>query len=90
MSFDRVATIGVYGSDADSFFDALVRDGADLFCDVRAGRGVRGREYVFANARRLEEKLAELGIAYRHFPELAPTKEIRSLQYSVRVAARPL
>jgi hypothetical protein len=31
MSFDRVATIGVYGFDADSFFDALVRDGADLF-----------------------------------------------------------
>jgi hypothetical protein len=44
---------------------------------------VRGREYAFANARRLEQRLDELGIPYRHFPELAPTKETRALQYAV-------
>jgi uncharacterized protein (DUF488 family) len=92
MSLQRVATIGVYGFEADAFFDALVANGVDLFCDLRARRGVRGREYAFANARRLEAKLAELQIAYRHFPELAPTREIRSLQHaadaSVGVAKR--
>lgn len=54
MSLQRVATIGVYGFDADSFFAALVANGVDLFCDLRARRGVRGRECAFANARRLE------------------------------------
>jgi uncharacterized protein (DUF488 family) len=87
MSLERVATIGVYGFNADSFFDALVDNDVDLFCDLRARRGVRGREYAFANARRLEAKLAELRIPYRHFPELAPTKEIRSMQHAADVSA---
>ncbi|MCZ7590538.1 MAG: DUF488 domain-containing protein [Gaiella sp.] len=80
MNLERVATIGVYGFDADRFFAAVLESRTDLFCDLRARRGVRGREYAFANARRLEQRLGELGIAYRHFPELAPTKETRSLQ----------
>lgn len=87
MSLQRVATIGVYGFDAGSFFAALVANGVDLFCDLRARRGVRGRECAFANARRLEAKLADLGISYRHFPELAPTKEIRSLQHAADASA---
>jgi uncharacterized protein (DUF488 family) len=50
--------------------------------DVRQRRAVRGREYAWANAQRLEAALAEAGIAYRHHPELAPTTELRELQYA--------
>jgi uncharacterized protein (DUF488 family) len=87
MSLQRVTTIGVYGFDADGFFAALVANEIDLFCDLRARRGVRGREYSFANARRLEAKLSELDISYRHFPELAPTHEIRALQHAADASA---
>ncbi len=48
---------------------------------MRQRRGVRGSEYAWANARRLETALAEAGIAYGHLPELAPTTEMRQLQY---------
>jgi hypothetical protein len=34
MSMQRVATIGVYGFDADTFFAALVAKDVDLFCDL--------------------------------------------------------
>lgn len=52
-----------------------------LLLDVRQRRGVRGSEYAWANARRLEAALEEAGIAYGHLPELAPTTEMRQLQY---------
>jgi uncharacterized protein (DUF488 family) len=42
---------------------------------------VRGSEYAWANARRLEAALEDAGIAYSHLPELAPTTEMRQLQY---------
>jgi uncharacterized protein (DUF488 family) len=42
---------------------------------------VRGSEYAWANARRLEAALEEKGIAYSHLPELAPTTAMRRLQY---------
>lgn len=87
MSLRRIATIGVYGFSAESFFAALGADGVGLFCDLRARRGVRGREYAFANARRLEASLAGLAISYRHFPELAPSDEIRALQYAADAVA---
>jgi uncharacterized protein (DUF488 family) len=80
MALHRVATIGVYGFDSQRFFTAVIASDTDLFCDIRARRGVRGSEYAFANARRLEQRLSELGIRYRHFPQLAPTSEIRALQ----------
>jgi uncharacterized protein (DUF488 family) len=50
--------------------------------DVRQRRGVRGARYAWANARRLQEALAEAGIAYRHHRDLAPTTELRQLQYA--------
>jgi uncharacterized protein (DUF488 family) len=53
-----------------------------LLLDVRQRRGVRGSEYAWANARRLEAALGEAGLRYRHLPELAPTTELRQLQYS--------
>jgi hypothetical protein len=50
--------------------------------DVRQRRGVRGPLYTWANARRLQALLAEVGIEYRHHRELAPTTELRQLQYA--------
>jgi uncharacterized protein (DUF488 family) len=53
-----------------------------LLLDVRQRRGVRGAEYAWANSQRLQAALAQAGIAYRHHPELAPTTELRRLQYA--------
>ena len=76
-----IATIGVYGFDAGSFLAAL-RDGdVRLVLDVRQRRGVRGPEYAWANSQRLQAALAEAGIGYSHHRELAPTTELRRLQY---------
>jgi uncharacterized protein (DUF488 family) len=49
---------------------------------VRQRRGVRGREYAWANAQRLQAALEQAGIGYEHHPELAPTTELRQLQYA--------
>ena len=76
-----VATIGVYGFTLERFV-ATFR-GADVrrLLDVRQRRGVRGSEYAWANSARLQSALAEAGVAYRHHQELAPTTELRRLQY---------
>src|ERR1700710_3247256 len=76
-----IATIGVYGFDRESFLQALASAGIDLLLDVRQRRGVRGSEYAWANARRLQAALAEANIGYTHLKELAPTTELRELQY---------
>ncbi len=76
-----ITTIGVYGFDRDSFLEALTDAGIDLLLDVRQRRGVRGSEYAWANARRLQTALEETGIRYTHIRELAPTTELRQLQY---------
>jgi uncharacterized protein (DUF488 family) len=78
----RLATIGVYGWNADTFIAALHDAGVGLVLDVRQRRGVRGSEYAWANAKRLEAALWDAGIAYGHAPELAPTTELRTLQYA--------
>ena len=52
-----------------------------VLLDVRQRRGVRGPEYAWANAKRLQAALDEVGVKYRHLPELAPTTELRRLQY---------
>lgn len=87
MAPHRIVTIGVYGFTAETFFDALVAENVDVFCDLRARRGVRGRAYAFANAQRLQAQLATIGIPYEHFPELAPTAAIRSAQHAIDRAA---
>ena len=79
----QVLTIGAYGWDAETFFDALVRERVGVFCDLRRRRGVRGPEYAFANSARLQQRLEELGIAYRHRLDLAPSTAIRQAQYAV-------
>jgi len=48
---------------------------------VRQRRGVRGAQYAWANAGRLEAALREAGIGYQHLPELAPTTAMREAQY---------
>jgi uncharacterized protein (DUF488 family) len=76
-----VATIGVYDWTLERFLDALRTADVGLLVDVRQRRGVRGSEYAWANARRLQSSLAEAGIAYAHHKELAPTTELRHVQY---------
>ena len=76
-----VATIGVYGFTLDGFLDTLRGADVRLLLDVRQRLGVRGSEYAWANSARLQSALAESGIAYRHHQELAPTTELRRLQY---------
>lgn len=78
----RVATIGVYGWTLPAFVEALLHAEAGLVMDVRQRRGVRGPEYAWANSIRLQAALAEAGVDYRHQKELAPTTELRRLQYS--------
>jgi uncharacterized protein (DUF488 family) len=78
----RMVTIGVYGFDGESFLRRLREANVRLLLDVRQRRGVRGAEYAWANARRLQAALAHTRIAYEHHPELAPTTELRQLQYA--------
>ncbi|WP_329220684.1 DUF488 domain-containing protein [Streptomyces sp. NBC_01485] len=78
----KLATIGVYGFDGDSFLERLRQADVRLLFDVRQRRGVRGPDYAWANSLRLQAALAEAGIGYRHHRELAPTTELRHLQYA--------
>jgi hypothetical protein len=78
----RGCTIGVYEWDLDTFLRALAVADVRLLLDVRRRRGVRGREYAWANAVRLHRALASVQIEYRHDRELAPTTELRQLQYA--------
>ncbi len=76
-------TIGVYNSTEKEFFDKLIQNKIDTFCDVRQRRGVRGAKYSFVNSNRLQQKLNELEIKYGYIPDLAPTTEIRGLQKEI-------
>ncbi|RKU12756.1 hypothetical protein C6502_05265 [Candidatus Poribacteria bacterium] len=76
----KIVTIGVYGFDEDSFFEALCNAKVDTFCDIRSRRGVRGSTYAFANSLRLQARLAELGIRYLYRKDLAPTQTVRNRQ----------
>jgi uncharacterized protein YeaO (DUF488 family) len=71
----------VYGFTAAGFLAALRRADVGLVLDVRQRRGVRGAEYAWANSLRLQSALADARISYRHCRELAPTTELRQLQY---------
>ena len=77
----RIATIGVYEFDAPSFVETLDDVNVTQLIDVRQRRGVRGPRYAWANARRLQAMLSEAQIGYEYHPELAPTTELRHLQY---------
>jgi len=83
----RVATIGVYGATGDEFVAELERAGVDHVVDVRQRRGVRGPQYAWANAKRLQAALEDAGVGYEHRPDLAPTTDLRELQYAADDAA---
>ncbi|UJW35486.1 DUF488 domain-containing protein [Saccharothrix sp. AJ9571] len=76
-----IATIGVYGFTAETFLSKLTGEGIRLLLDLRQRRGVRGPDYSWANSVRLQHALAAADIAYRHVKALAPTTELRHLQY---------
>ena len=76
----KIVTIGVYGFDEAGFFRSLQDAKVDTFCDIRDRRGVRGAAYAFANSRRLQARLADLGICYLHRKDLAPSKAVRAKQ----------
>jgi len=76
-----IATVGVYEFDAAGFIRALDAAGITRIIDIRQRRGVRGPQYAWANARRLQALLSAAHIGYEHRPELAPTTELRHLQY---------
>jgi uncharacterized protein (DUF488 family) len=77
-----LATVGVYEASLVSFLAALRAANVALVLDVRQRRGVRGARYAWANAQRLQVALLREGIAYSHHKELAPTTELRHLQYA--------
>jgi len=76
-------TIGVYNSTEKDFFEKLIKNQIDTFCDIRQHRGVRGAKYSFVNSIRLQQKLTDLEIKYGYIPDLAPTSEIRGLQKEI-------
>jgi len=76
-----IATVGVYEFDAISFIRSVDAAAVSQIIDIRQRRGVRGPQYAWANARRLQALLSDAGIGYEHLPEFAPTTELRHLQY---------
>ncbi|MFE3447091.1 DUF488 domain-containing protein [Nocardia sp. NPDC059180] len=77
----RILTIGVYGFTDGTFLDELTGANVGLLLDLRQRRGVRGADYCWANSERLQRALAAADIGYRHIQGLAPTTELRRLQY---------
>jgi uncharacterized protein (DUF488 family) len=86
----RICTIGVYGAGLDAFLAALAGAKVDLVLDVRQRRGVRGAQYAWANAKRLEAELREAGIVYQHVPDLAPTTAMREAERDAAACHRSL
>lgn len=84
----KIITIGVYGFDEATFFEALCKAEVDTFCDIRSRRGVRGATYAFANSKRLQARLAELDIRYIYRKDLGPTKVVREKQVEADKATK--
>lgn len=84
----KIVTIGVFGFSEEAFFNALQTAQVDTFCDIRQRRGVRGATYAFCNSKRLQARLAELGIRYIHRQDLAPTTAVRQIQYDADKAGK--
>jgi uncharacterized protein (DUF488 family) len=76
-------TIGVYGKTEGRFFGQLEEAQADIFCDIRRRRGVRGSQYAFVNSKYLQRALANRNINYRYLPQLAPSRELRAAQHII-------
>jgi uncharacterized protein (DUF488 family) len=83
-------TIGVYNTNEQEFFDKLIFNKIDTFCDIRQRRGVRGAKYAFVNSTRLQTKLKDLEIKYGHIFQLAPSQEVRTIQKEADVRSGEL
>ncbi|MBN1666823.1 MAG: DUF488 domain-containing protein [Anaerolineales bacterium] len=83
MTALKIVTIGGYGFNSDTFFATLQAAGVQVFYDIRWRRGMRGADYAFANAQRLQSRLESLGIQYVHRRDLAPSPDIRARQVAV-------
>ena len=70
-----VITCGVYGFNADTFIEAVRNAETDMFVDIRRRRGVRGKDYTFANNLRLQAQLEHYAIPYSHRDDLAAPAE---------------
>jgi uncharacterized protein (DUF488 family) len=77
----KIATIGIYGWTLERFLAALRVADVRVVLDVRQRRGVRGPEYAWANSLRIQTALENARIDYRHHKELAPTTDLRQVQY---------
>jgi uncharacterized protein (DUF488 family) len=84
----KIITIGVFGFTEEAFFQSLREAGVNAFCDIRQRRGVRGAAYAFCNSKRLQARLAEMGIRYIHRKDLAPTTKVRQIQYAADEAEK--
>lgn len=84
----RVYTIGVYGWSAEHFITRLREEGVEMVVDTRQRRGVRGKEYRFANSQALQDLLRQHGIAYKYIKALAPPVSIRRVQKQIDTAGR--
>ncbi len=73
-------TVGVYGWDAERFFAALEHNKVDTLVDIRRRRAVRGSDYAFANSKRLQARLAQMGVRYIHRIDLSPSDALRKWQ----------
>jgi uncharacterized protein (DUF488 family) len=77
----KIATIGIYGWTLERFLGALRAADVRVVLDVRQRRGVRGPEYAWANSLRIQAALENARIEYRHHKQLAPTTDLRQVQY---------
>ena len=80
MSLPAIFTIGVYGSSENDFFQKVIDNNIDTFCDIRRRRAVRGAQYAFVNSERLQVRLRNLSVNYIHETRLAPTLEVIQVQ----------
>ncbi len=75
----KVFTIGAYGWSEEDFVQAIGDASPDVFVDVRRRRGLRGRDYAWANSNRLQAMVADAGISYVHRLDVAPSDATRHI-----------
>ncbi len=84
----NIFTCGVYGSSEKEFFNKLLENKIDTFCDIRRRRAVRGSEYTFVNSEKLQMKLKKIGISYFHFLEFSPSLELMNIQKEMDIKSK--
>lgn len=74
ISNKAVRTLGYEGLSVDSFLDGMLRNGIQTVIDVRYN--AFSRKYGFSK-RSLLHKCIDVGLAYRHFPEVGIPPDVR-------------